>query len=126
MSKLSLDFAQKLAESRDGKCLSTEYVNSGIKMTWQCKNGHIWDTALNTVKNMNTWCRYCSHVKYTIGDCKKLAESKGGFCISDSYKDANIKLMWRCKENHVWEARLAHILQHWCKQCYHHSRKLTI
>lgn len=54
-----LEMAKKHAESRDGKCLSTEYVNSHSRMKWECKNGHQWETRFSKVIFENTWCPKC-------------------------------------------------------------------
>ena len=38
--KLSIDDARQVAASRDGKMLSSEYVNNSSKLLWQCVHGH--------------------------------------------------------------------------------------
>jgi hypothetical protein len=58
--KLSIDDCAKLAISRGGLCLSTEYINATTKYIWQCKSGHIWPATFNNVKSKNCWCPICS------------------------------------------------------------------
>lgn len=50
---------------------------------------------------------------------QKLAESKGGKCLSEEYVDNHTKLRWQCKEGHIWDA-LPHSLKQgdtWCPIC---------
>jgi thiol-disulfide isomerase/thioredoxin len=69
---------QDLAKSRDGVCLSTEYINYNTKLKWQCKEGHVWEATSSHIKS-GSWCPYCAGmVKSTIEKMQKLAESKGG------------------------------------------------
>ena len=58
--KLTLEECQKLAISREGECLSTEYINSQTHMEWKCKENHTWIANFNSVKHANTWCPTCS------------------------------------------------------------------
>jgi len=119
--KLTINEMQKLAELKGGKCLSDKYKNSQSKLKWQCKEGHIWEGEPSRIK-ANHWCPYCAHTaKLTIEEMQKLAESRGGKCLSNLYGNANTKLKWQCKEGHVWEARPENIkLGSWCPVC---SRK---
>ena len=125
-NKKSIEDMYKLAENRDGKCLSKSYVNSHSKLKWQCKEGHVWEARPTSIMS-GTWCPYCAglHTK-TIEDMQKLAEFKGGKCLSTRYINARSNLKWRCKKGHIWEARSDNI-QHgkWCPHCSHHAR-LTI
>jgi len=56
--------------------------------------------------------------KLTLKEMQKLAVSKGGKCLSKKYMHSQIKLKWRCKEGHVWEAIPNNIKSgHWCPVC---------
>ena len=48
-----------MAASRNGECLSTEYINIRTKLKWRCESGHIWQATLGNVKNHNRWCPEC-------------------------------------------------------------------
>ena len=39
-----------------------------------------------------------------IQDAKKLAESKGGLCLSEIYENAREPLIWQCENGHTWPA----------------------
>lgn len=41
----------------------------------------------------------------TLDDAGRLAESRGGICLSDAYVDSTTKLQWRCAEGQ------------WCPSC---------
>jgi len=58
--KLTLEECQELAISREGECLSTEYINNQTHMKWKCKEGHTWFAVFNSVKQGYSWCPYCS------------------------------------------------------------------
>lgn len=54
---------QTLAKARNGKCISTEYINSQTKLMWQCNFGHQWEAKPNNIKHRNSWCPYCNGKK---------------------------------------------------------------
>lgn len=57
--RITIEDAQNVAESRGGKCLSTEYYNSyHKKMLWSCKNGHVWRTQYRHIREGH-WCPQC-------------------------------------------------------------------
>ena len=57
--KLTIELMQTLADSKSGKCISTEYINSMTKLLWQCKQGHRWWTTPSKIKNARQWCPKC-------------------------------------------------------------------
>lgn len=64
--------------------------------------------------------------KLTIEEMQKIAESKGGRCLSKEYVSARTKLKWQCSKGHVWEAVPSSIKQgSWCPFCAGMA-KLTI
>ncbi len=48
-----------LADSRNGKCLSSTYINSQTSLKWECGNGHQWKANPNNIKQ-GKWCPKCS------------------------------------------------------------------
>ncbi len=71
--KLTINNCIELALSRDGYCLSKEYISSGSLMKWQCKYGHVWEATYNNLKTKKCWCPEC---KLSIGEkiCRILFE----------------------------------------------------
>jgi len=58
--------------------------------------------------------------RLTIDECKKLARSKGGLCLSDSYSNSKTKMKWRCKDGgHIFTACYGDIKykKTWCNIC---------
>jgi len=51
---------QEIATSKGGKCLSTEYINNYTKLTFECKNGHIWNASPTSISNNGSWCGQCN------------------------------------------------------------------
>lgn len=72
--------------------------------------------------------------KTTILDMQRLAESRGGVCLSQEYAGARTKLKWQCAGGHVWEATPEKVKGgSWCHVCARaklakagKSRRLTI
>jgi hypothetical protein len=94
----------KLAETREGKCLSSKHINNKTKLTWQCEKGHIWEATPHNIKTGH-WCPVCGgSKKLNIVDMQRMAEDLGGKCISTKYVNARTKLRWQCQEGHIWEA----------------------
>ena len=94
----------------------------GRNVWWLCKNGHKWQaTVYNRTKN-RSGCPECARKavrKYSIEDINALAKRRGGECLSPEFTSSRLKLKFRCKEGHVWEARADAILyaNKWCPEC---------
>ena len=118
--KLTLKDCQNLAISKNGFCLSTEYINNRTKMEWKCEKGHSWCAVMSDIKNGGKWCPTCAgNVKLTIEECQALAISKGGLCLSNEYKNSRTKMEWECSEHHKWYAVMYDIKNggKWCPTC---------
>jgi len=126
VKKHTIELCHKIAEERKGKCLSEEYKGVFEKMKWQCSKGHEWDTCFHYIKNGNTWCPYCAGKYNNIELCQKVAEKKGGKCLSKVYKTASAQMKWQCSKGHVWNAKYNNIKTgYWCPYCAG-TIKLTI
>ncbi len=117
MIKLDLDHYQEIAAKRGGRCLSTTYVGSHSKMTWECSEGHQWDAVAYSIKR-GIWCPKCGNHKKTIEQMRAIAKSRGGKCLSEEYVHSQSKLRWECKKGHRWESKYNSIKDGcWCPQC---------
>jgi len=124
--KSTLEEMQAIAEARGGKSLSSQYVNSEIKLKWQCAKGHQWEAKPANIKQ-GTWCPVCARgrtnqamdaKKLTIEAMQAIAKERGGKCLSDEYVNNQIKLKWQCSKGHLWEATPKNIkTQRWCPVC---------
>lgn len=61
--KTSIDDIRIVAEQKDGKLISSEYVNMNAPLTWECSLGHIFITSFNKVRHRNQWCPICGQKK---------------------------------------------------------------
>jgi len=53
-----------------------------------------------------------------MDDIQRLAQERGGRCLSDSYKNSYTHLLWECMEGHQWKAGWRGIQEgKWCPTC---------
>ena len=117
---LSIEICIKYANTKNGKCLSIEYKNISKHMLWECNKGHQWNTAFAGMRSLNQWCPYCSG-KYNnnLELCQKLANERGGKCLSTEYKNNKTYMLWECSKGHQWNSRLDWMKKDnsWCPYC---------
>ena len=129
--RLTIEEMQQIALQRDGKCLSDKYVDYETKLRWQCKEGHIWESTPDSIRQGH-WCPKCGIKKNAvrrrldIEEMQQLALERGGKCLSDKYVNVDTKLKWQCKEGHIWDA-IPYALKRgqWCPKCFGNA-KLSI
>jgi hypothetical protein len=119
--RLTIQKMNDLARERGGLCLSKEYKNIRSKLTWQCNEGHTWDSTPSNILN-NCWCPICADFKQRNGlniqEMMRIAHMRGGICLSKEYVNTRSKLLWECEKGHRWESSLSNInLNHWCPEC---------
>jgi hypothetical protein len=112
-------------EKRNGKLLSLEYINNKKKLLIECEYGHKWEVCFASIIYLKTWCPYCGgQAKHTLEDCIISAKNRGGQCLSNKYKNSSTKMIWQCKEKHIWKTTYNSILcGKWCACCYGNTRK---
>jgi len=83
---------QEYASSKQGKLISTKYINNKENIIWECSEGHQWEARWDSIKNAGHWCPECSSFK-TEYKCKELLEQKLGFEFKKTrfYYDKNNK-----------------------------------
>jgi len=121
---LSLEEMQNIAKSRNGKCLSTKYINARISLTWECSEGHQWENTPQKIK-AGQWCPYCAEkAPLRLVDLNELAKIKGGKCLSTDYVNSQTHLIWECTEGHQWKTT-ARTIKHgaWCPYCANRAQK---
>lgn len=125
-NKLSIEEMKSIAESRGGKCLSSEYKNQRTNLEWECAEGHVWLAKPRCVKTNKSWCPDCAvnSKKWSLQDIQKIATDRGGILVSTEYKKLELPLEWNCKEGHKIISRLASVLcsDSWCDACYQMRR----
>ena len=116
---IKLQDCQDIAVLKGGRCLSTKYVNSNVKMLWRCSVNHEWSTKFSHIKR-GTWCSRCNsdNQRTSLDDCQKLAKTKGGKCLSTVYVNNKSNVTWQCSQGHQWETSQSSIYRgHWCPTC---------
>lgn len=109
----------ELAATRNGKCLSSEYIKSNSKYKWECEYGHTWMAVYSSVKQ-GAWCPECvGKKKVDISECVEYAKLKGGKCLSKSMKGVKSFLTWKCSYGHKWKSTFDNIKNNekWCPDC---------
>jgi len=124
-----LDNLKEIAKTKGGKCLSKQYINAKTKLEWQCEKSHEWKASAYNIK-MGKWCPKCSYDyraslrRGNIEEMKKIAEKRGGKCLSEKYINVDTKLKWQCRKGHVWEAVPSSIKRgSWCARCVRSKQK---
>jgi len=124
-----LEECRALAKGHGGECLSLAYSNNSTKLQWRCLKEHEWEAQLSSVKQGGHWCPYCSGRKVwspgltereaRLEECRSIARSHGGACVSTDYVNAVTKLHWQCSEGHKWEATPNKVKsrREWCPFC---------
>lgn len=131
--RLRLEEMRQIARDRGGRCLSTSYKNASTPLLWECRHGHRWKACAANVKaglrRKGSWCRECYngrrrfHERLSITAMRDLANARGGTCLSAEYFGSKVKLTWKCKFGHRWQAAPSYIVQGtWCPTCAHNQR----
>jgi hypothetical protein len=117
---LGIEQMREIAASRGGKCLSKTYVNCDTKLTWQCAEGHVWESSPTKIKHEGHWCPECGKnmPRLSLIAAKKAAREKGGKCLAERYKGRYKDMKWQCKEGHTFSMPAIHVLAgEWCPLC---------
>ncbi|MBD2311284.1 hypothetical protein H6G20_06385 [Desertifilum sp. FACHB-1129] len=115
----TLEEMQAFATNKDGRCISSEFVNVKARLLWECAKGHQWMANADNIINGGKWCPVCSGNQLkTLEDMQEIALRRGGKCLSTVYEGINKKLLWECQEGHRWETIPSVIIRGgWCTTC---------
>lgn len=124
MRKKTIETARELAAERGWKCLSEAYSSAHSPLLWRCARGHEWEATPANI-GAGRGCPHCSKkARLTIGQMREIANARGGACLSESLKNKDSKLLWRCAHGHEWEARASSVKGGgWCPHCAKKARK---
>jgi len=133
---IGIERCKETALSRDGVCLSIEYVDSKIPMRWRCnKHDFEWSNSAGKVVTSGQWCPRCAEevrrvklepYKHGIEKCKKIAIERNGLCLSEIYTDCYAPMKWYCNKHKVeWVAPATTIINQgsWCPVCGKEKRR---
>jgi len=94
---LTINEMYHLAQAPAGKCLSKSYENAHTKLLWECAEKHQWSATPANIKYTGRWCPKCGgSERLTIAEIHRIAQARGGKCLSESYINNKIKLLWAC------------------------------
>lgn len=125
--RTSIQYFKDYAKSKNGICLSNDYENQRTKLKFQCQKGHTWETQAGSMKSGKTWCPICAgtfksktekQIQEKLDEVRKIALSKGGKCLSETYINSKAKLKFECSKGHTWET-IPLIIKNggWCNIC---------
>ena len=115
-----LNSAKKIAKINNLECLSEEYLGSDKRLKWKCKNGHILFRSPDEIRKKNGCSECYGNKPLGLDHINKLAEKKGGKCISKKYTSVRNYLKWKCSKGHVWKAKYYTVAKNnvWCPKCH--------
>jgi len=113
-----LALLRAMAERRGGTCLSRSCRNSQDWLDWECAQGHRWKAPAARIKR-GVWCPRCHRPgRDDIQRMRQIAHERGGECLSREYVASEVRLRWRCRDGHEWNATPGRIIQgSWCRVC---------
>ncbi len=98
-------------------------ANRRAKSRWRCANGHVWETALNTVAD-GQGCPRCRPPRRDDSDYRALARRRGLTWLGPLPATVTEKTKWRCAQGHTFATRYDLIRRgSGCPQCAGHLRK---
>jgi hypothetical protein len=127
--KIALEKAKQIIDSHHAKLISKSINSKNTKLVIICDKGHTFETRYDHLLNGH-FCKECAvrsnsdKQRGNIEEMNKIAESRGGKCLSTIYLNANHNLEWECIKGHRWKATPKNIKRGtWCQKCYWERRK---
>jgi hypothetical protein len=116
--KLTGEDMHRVAGSKNGEWLETEYKNNRTQMRWRCECGNIFLKDYDHVRR-GQWCPlHNANQKLTLGHVKKYCQNKKGDCLSKTYENNQTKMLFTCELGHKWKAMFKDIqVGDWCPDC---------
>lgn len=110
----TIETFHRIAQARDGRCLSTDYINQHTLIEFECAELHVWRATPTMIKGSKnkpgTWCKVCGIRNaarkrlHTVEDMQRLADDpdnlnnhRGGIFASLAYLGSSAKHLWRCR-----------------------------
>ncbi len=125
-----LVIAKNHAIKLGGQCLSDEYIDNRVKMTWRCSHyphHPQWESSSDHIIRRGQWCRECAIQESILSNglelSMKYAISRGGECLSNEYVGSHSPMKWKCssKLHPIFESSYSNTVtaKHWCAKCSH-------
>jgi len=113
LTTTTIEMLHKKAESKGGKCLSTEYIGNKAKYKWLDSKGRYfektWDSIIGGQWSPHEKKERLSQLKtsLTIEEVKEFARSKGAEFLSDTYTRKDRKYKWKDRTGVIFERTFA-------------------
>ena len=119
---------QEKAAQHGGRCLEVRYLGLNAYHRFVCALGHRWSVKPpHSVRAMRQWCKRCGHLRLTqlrfkggLERLQRVAQERGGVCLSTHYDGLKARYTFRCAAGHQWDATGTSMVcaaHHWCKRC---------
>lgn len=118
-NKITYETIKEIINKKNGKLLTTQYIDNKQKLEIECINGHIFQMSYNKISSENQWCSRCSGRKLLLEDIQKLCEQNNCICLNDCYKGAKTTVLnLVCNNGHTWTTMIDKIKNNiWCDEC---------
>ena len=101
--KLTYDYVKSFIEKEGYQLLSKEYKNNYTKLLIKCPVGHEYKVKFNDFQH-GIRCPICNgKQKFTYDYVKDFIEKEGYPLLSDTYINANTKLLLKCPKYHEYK-----------------------
>ena len=114
----------KIIKEKNGTSEVKSYVNYEYEFEVTCSKNHTRKTSYNRLVYNGYWCRVCALsnstiiIKKTVEDMEKLALSRGGKFLSETYDGSECEKLWLCEYGHEFERTPHSVSQgYWCIEC---------
>jgi len=95
-----------------------DYVDTQTKTTFECREGHQWDSAPSSVMRMERGCPHCSGRATLSKDVVNKRIASRGIRLIGDYVDTQTKTTFECREGHQWSTRPNNVMSgRGCPQC---------
>lgn len=96
-------------------------LNIQDKVGWECPSGHLWQSAIATIRRRNCGCPYCAGVApKTEDDYSAVGSANGLRFIGPLSGNTLSKVWWECSRLHRWQASYSSIRAgRGCPECLH-------
>lgn len=110
---------ESVAESKQGKLLSSEYKTAKTKYKFECKEHHKFELTADKVTGRGDWCPYCAG---RYGDFeneyKNIIENIHHGTMLSHYKNNTTKIKCQCENGHINYIAPGNLKAgKWCSKC---------
>lgn len=112
--KLTLEQIKETALKRGLKLLDNKYINKNTKMTFEDRNGYLYYTTIDNVKDKRTkkFDIVSKRNKYSIQNIQKFIENNNSKTkiLSNKFIDNKTKMKFKCECGEIFELSWTHML----------------